>query len=87
MLTGKFKVRGLTRNANSDAAKTLAAQGVEVVEGNLSNKDDIRKAFKGAYGVFAVTNFWVKQQYQCFNDLFYRIKIILDKKFLKVKHW
>ena len=69
MSIGKFKVRGLTRNANSDAAKKLAAQGVEVVEGNLSNKDDIRKAFKGAYGVFAVTNFWVTNNIvRCSND-------------------
>ncbi|KAJ1974355.1 hypothetical protein H4R33_006829 [Dimargaris cristalligena] len=34
------------------------AQGVEMVECNLSNLEQLVKAFQGAYGLFAATNFW-----------------------------
>ncbi|TDL19695.1 NAD-binding protein [Rickenella mellea] len=55
---GTFSVRGVTRNANSDKAKELAAKGVEVVTANLHDIESVKKAFTGAYGVFGVTNFW-----------------------------
>ncbi|KAF1812526.1 NAD(P)-binding protein [Eremomyces bilateralis CBS 781.70] len=54
--SGAFKVRGITRNPNSDAAKQLASAGVEVVKGNGFNKDEMLAAFKGSYGVFVNTN-------------------------------
>lgn len=55
---GTFSVRALTRNADSDQAKELAAKGVEVVTGNLHDVEGLKKAFTGAYGVFGTTNFW-----------------------------
>lgn len=57
---GKYKVRGVTRNVNSEKAKALAAKGVEVVTGDVGDSDptNLKKAFKDVYGVFAVTNFW-----------------------------
>jgi uncharacterized protein YbjT (DUF2867 family) len=55
---GPFAVRGLTRNAGSDAARELAAQGVEVVQADLDDESSVRKAFDGAYGAFVMTNFW-----------------------------
>jgi uncharacterized protein YbjT (DUF2867 family) len=57
---GKFKVRGITRHADSDAAKALKAQGVEVVAADLAKKDTLVKAVEGAWGVFGVTQFWQK---------------------------
>jgi uncharacterized protein YbjT (DUF2867 family) len=48
----------LTRNPDSDKAKALKAQGAEVVSADLDKVDDLVRAFTGAYGVFAVTNFW-----------------------------
>jgi uncharacterized protein YbjT (DUF2867 family) len=54
----EFKVRALTRDVNSDRAKALAEQGAEVVTVDIDNHDSLVNAFKGAYGVFAVTFFW-----------------------------
>lgn len=56
--SAEFKARAITRNVNSDKAKALANQGVEVVQADLDNLDSLKKAFTGAYGVFGVTNFW-----------------------------
>ena len=53
-----FSLRALTRNAASDKAKALAANGAEVVAADLDDADSLQRAFAGAYGVYAVTNFW-----------------------------
>src|SRR6185436_3377101 len=53
-----FSVRAITRDPNKDNAKALAAKGAEVVSGNLDDVESLKKAFAGAYGVYAVTNFW-----------------------------
>lgn len=55
---GGFKVRAITRNADSDKARELAKLGVEVVEANVDNKESLVNAFKGAYGAYCVTFFW-----------------------------
>jgi len=55
---GTFAVRALTRNVNGAAAQKLKAQGVEVVAADLEDVESLKKAFKGAYGVFGVTDFW-----------------------------
>jgi uncharacterized protein YbjT (DUF2867 family) len=58
-LNGKgFKLRGLTRKPDSDAAKALAQQGVEVVKGDLDDSASLNAALKGAWGVFGVQNTW-----------------------------
>lgn len=50
---GKFRVRALTRNpANYDGPAD------EVVAADLNRPETLAAAFEGAYGVFAVTNFW-----------------------------
>jgi uncharacterized protein YbjT (DUF2867 family) len=56
--SGEFAVRAITRNAGSDKAKVLSELGVEVVEADSDNKESLRKAFEGVYGVFGVTFFW-----------------------------
>ncbi|NWG29764.1 MAG: NmrA/HSCARG family protein [Ignavibacteriaceae bacterium] len=56
--SGEFTARALTRNANSDKAKALAQLGAEVVAVDIDNYESLKKAFTGAYGVFAVTFFW-----------------------------
>ncbi|KAG9292103.1 hypothetical protein G9A89_000194 [Geosiphon pyriformis] len=58
LATGKYNVRGLTRNPSSAAGQALAAKGVEVVKANLSNSEDVELAFKGADVAWIVTNFW-----------------------------
>jgi len=56
--SGEFTVRALTRDINSDKAKAIANMGAEVVAVDIDNNDSLKKAFKGAYGVYAVTFFW-----------------------------
>ncbi|KFY89829.1 hypothetical protein V500_05449 [Pseudogymnoascus sp. VKM F-4518 (FW-2643)] len=53
-----WKVRGVTRNNSSPAAKKLTARGVEVVEGDIDNSSSLDSAFAGANAIFAVTDFW-----------------------------
>ncbi len=55
---GEFKARAVTRNANSDKAKALAAAGAEFVEADVDDPESLIKAFEGAYGAYYVTFFW-----------------------------
>ncbi len=55
---GGFAVRAITRDTGKDKAKTIAARGGEVVSADLDDVESLKKAFAGAYGVYAVTNFW-----------------------------
>ena len=53
-----FAVRAVTRNVQSDKARALAAQGVEVVTGNIDDEASLVKALSGAQAAFCVTNYW-----------------------------
>ena len=55
---GGFACRAITRDTSKDKAKALAVAGAEVVKGDLDDVESLKKAFAGAYGVYAVTNFW-----------------------------
>lgn len=55
---GGFRARALTRNPQSDKAKALAALGAEVVAADADVPATLEGAFKGAYAVFCLTNFW-----------------------------
>jgi uncharacterized protein YbjT (DUF2867 family) len=54
----EFSVRAITRDVSSDKAKALSGKGAEVVTADLDDTESLKKAFKGAYGVYAITNFW-----------------------------
>lgn len=56
--SGEFSVRALTRNLNSDKAKALTELGAEVVAVDIDNYENLKSAFNGAHGVYAVTFFW-----------------------------
>src|SRR4051812_46388545 len=56
--SGEFAARAITRNPNSDKAQALRAAGAEVVAADADKPETLQKAFTGAYGVFALTNFW-----------------------------
>ena len=53
-----FAVRAITRDPGKDKAKALADKGAEVVKADIDDAESLKKAFAGAYGVYAVTNFW-----------------------------
>jgi uncharacterized protein YbjT (DUF2867 family) len=55
---GPFTARAVSRNAGSDKAKALAAQGAEVVAADVDDVESLKKAFRGAYGAYCVTFFW-----------------------------
>jgi uncharacterized protein YbjT (DUF2867 family) len=53
-----FTVRALTRDADSEAARALAAAGAEIVSADLDDPASLERAFEGAYGAYCVTFFW-----------------------------
>jgi uncharacterized protein YbjT (DUF2867 family) len=55
---GPFAVRAVTRDAGSNAARTLAAAGAEVVTADLADPGAMARALEGAYGAYFVTFFW-----------------------------
>jgi len=55
---GNFDIRVLSRNPDSEKSKALAAKGVHVHKGDMSNADELRAAAKGVDDIFAVTSFW-----------------------------
>ena len=59
-LQQKYRLRGITRDASSASAQNLASEGVEMVSANINDLESLRKAIRGSYGVFGVTNFWDK---------------------------
>ncbi len=56
--TGGFSVRALTRRADSEPARVLAARGAEVVTADIDDEESVARAFAGAYGAYCLTNFW-----------------------------
>jgi len=57
---GKYKVRGLARDASK--VKDLADKGVEIISGNANQTEDLKKLFHGAHAAFGLTFFWDPSQ-------------------------
>ncbi|MCJ1386082.1 hypothetical protein MMC17_009207 [Xylographa soralifera] len=53
-----WKVRGITRNPSSPAAQAHTANGVEIVKGDLDDKQSLFPAFEGATVIFSNTDFF-----------------------------
>jgi uncharacterized protein YbjT (DUF2867 family) len=58
MLPAGWKLRALTRNPDSYAAKQLSRQSVELAQGDLDDPASLEKAARGAYGIYSVQDFW-----------------------------
>jgi len=54
---GKYAVRGITRNLDSEKAKALTAKGFELLKADGYNFEEMKTALQGAYGFFLMTNF------------------------------
>lgn len=52
-----YHVRGLTRNPDSDASRSLAALGIEMVRGDFDDAASLDRAFAGTYGAFSVQQY------------------------------
>src|SRR5689334_10298253 len=59
LLVDGWKVRALTRDEEKPAAQELASLGAEIVPGDMEDRAELDAAFKGAYGVFSVQNYWL----------------------------
>ena len=53
-----FLARAVTRNPESPSAVRMAAEAAEVCFGNLDETGSLARAFRGAHGVYAMTNYW-----------------------------
>lgn len=58
LLSKGYKVRAMTRKPESGKAKALAAQGAEIVRGDLDDPKSLERALEDVWGAFAVQNTW-----------------------------
>jgi uncharacterized protein YbjT (DUF2867 family) len=56
------KLRGLTRDPTSEKAQALRqlSNDIEVVKCDVSKSDDVQRAFKDSWAVFALTDYWAQ---------------------------
>lgn len=53
-----WRVRAVTRNTSSPATQSIAGQGADVVQADLSDVSSLSTAFEGANAIFVNTDFW-----------------------------
>lgn len=58
LLQRGYGVRALTRDPEQAAARDLAQQGADVVQGDMDDRASLDRALEGAYGAYSVQNFW-----------------------------
>ena len=58
LLNSGFRLRGMTRNPESEQAVALARHGVDLVRGDLDDEATLRRALIGAWGAFGMQNTW-----------------------------
>ena len=58
MLPKGWRLRALTRNPKSYAARQLAEKGVELAEGDMDDPASLQRAARGVYGIYSVQDFW-----------------------------
>jgi uncharacterized protein YbjT (DUF2867 family) len=58
LLPKGWKLRALTRDPGSHAARALTQKGVEVVQGDLEDAASVVRAAAGVYGIYSVQDFW-----------------------------
>lgn len=56
--SGSFRIRGLSRDVSTSRSKELSERDVEMAAANMDDVESLKRAFKGCYGVYAVTNCW-----------------------------
>ncbi|KAF2216835.1 hypothetical protein CERZMDRAFT_108750 [Cercospora zeae-maydis SCOH1-5] len=83
--SGRYAVRVLTRNKNSERAKQLAQlPNVELFEGQQTSQADLHQGFKGAWGAWVNTDgFTIGEK----NELFYGCRAYEIARHEGVKHY
>jgi uncharacterized protein YbjT (DUF2867 family) len=59
LLADGWRVRALTRDTDKPAAQALAEAGAELFRADNEDRASLDAAFRGAYGVYSVQNFWL----------------------------
>jgi uncharacterized protein YbjT (DUF2867 family) len=58
LLQKGWKLRALTRNPDSYAARKLAEEGIELAQADLDDPGSLERAARGVYGIYSVQDFW-----------------------------
>jgi uncharacterized protein YbjT (DUF2867 family) len=56
LLEDGWHVRALTRTPDSPKAQALSTLGAEIIQGNIDDRQSLKSAFEGVYGVYSVQN-------------------------------
>ncbi|KAG9001636.1 hypothetical protein FRB90_011583 [Tulasnella sp. 427] len=84
---GSFRVRALTRQPESAKAMALSRQGADIARADFNDPESLLTAFRGAYAVFCVTNYWDPSA-ECGKKQVQQGKNIVDAaKACNVKHF
>ena len=59
LLERGWPVRAFTRSADKPAARALAEQGAQVVQGDFDDRASVARAVDGVHGVFSIQDWWV----------------------------
>ncbi|KAJ5938129.1 hypothetical protein N7454_004471 [Penicillium verhagenii] len=54
-LSQQYRLRAITRDANSEKAQQLKGKNVKVAEGDISSRTSLAMALTGVHTVFAMT--------------------------------
>jgi NAD(P)-dependent dehydrogenase (short-subunit alcohol dehydrogenase family) len=60
LLANGWRVRALVRNPDDPAARALADKGVEIVQGDMTDRASLDRAMRGVYGVHSVQAYMPK---------------------------
>src|SRR5215469_10777625 len=58
LLQRRLAVRALVHNPHSARAKALAAQGIEIAQGDMDDPASLKKAMAGVHGVYSVQDYF-----------------------------
>lgn len=58
LLSRGYRVRAVTRNPESDKAKSLTGLGAQVVQGDYDDPQSLERALEGVWGAYSVQNTW-----------------------------
>jgi uncharacterized protein YbjT (DUF2867 family) len=58
LLDKGYRLRGLSRNPQSDRSLAMSALGVKMLKGDFNDAASLDKTMEDVYGVYSMTNYW-----------------------------